>query len=173
MNEAKEKWMPEIYCLGASTPYAYTWSDVRLDLPGDTCGVDLVNTTSSIVEAKRLGLPSVIKSFSSNENNVNATELSQSPKAKARCKEISHVKFLNASPIKCKCGEAECVAKSTASQVQLYKRLAGLCLRVPRVCSARPCAALGRHPPESRIGDRGQASGRRERSEARPRRTAT
>ncbi|KYM95412.1 hypothetical protein ALC62_13840 [Cyphomyrmex costatus] len=109
MNEAKEKWMPEIYCLGASTPYAYTWPDVRLDLPGDTCGVDLVNTTSSIVEVKRLGLP-IIKSFS---------------------------------------------------------------VRVPRVCSARPCTALGRHPPESRIGDRGQASGRRERSEARPRRAAT
>lgn len=24
MNEAKEEWMPEIYCRGASTPYAYT-----------------------------------------------------------------------------------------------------------------------------------------------------
>lgn len=30
----------------------------RLDLPGDTCGADPVNTTSSIVKAKRLGLPS-------------------------------------------------------------------------------------------------------------------
>jgi len=29
MNEAKEKWMPEIYCLGASTPYTYTWPDGR------------------------------------------------------------------------------------------------------------------------------------------------
>lgn len=29
MNEAKEEWMPEIYCLGASTPYAYTWPDVE------------------------------------------------------------------------------------------------------------------------------------------------
>lgn len=27
--------------------------EVRLDLPEDTCGVDLVNTTSSIVKAKR------------------------------------------------------------------------------------------------------------------------
>ncbi|KYN42833.1 hypothetical protein ALC56_02635 [Trachymyrmex septentrionalis] len=120
MNEAKEKWMPEIYCLGASTPYAYTWpGGARLDLPGNTCGVDLVNTTSSIVEAKRPGLPNSI---------------------------LSVIK----SPA------ALCVYVSSA-----------------RVCSARPCAALGRHPPESRIGDRGRASGRRERSEARPRRTAT
>lgn len=32
--------------------------EARLDLPGDTCRVDPVNTTSSIVKAKRLGLPS-------------------------------------------------------------------------------------------------------------------
>lgn len=31
--------------------------EVRLDLPGDTCGVDLVNTTSSIVKAKRARPP--------------------------------------------------------------------------------------------------------------------
>lgn len=29
MNEAKEEWMPEIYYLSASTPYACTWPDVK------------------------------------------------------------------------------------------------------------------------------------------------
>jgi len=38
MNEAKEKWMPEIYCLGASTPYAYTWPDGRSETRTERLG---------------------------------------------------------------------------------------------------------------------------------------
>lgn len=36
-----------------SLPRSFSTSSARLDLPGDTCGVDPVNTTSSIVKAKR------------------------------------------------------------------------------------------------------------------------
>lgn len=39
--------------LSLSCPLLLYLFEVRLDLPGDTCGVDLVNTTSSIVKAKR------------------------------------------------------------------------------------------------------------------------
>jgi len=38
MNEAKEKWMPEIYCLGASTPYTYTWPDGRSETRTERLG---------------------------------------------------------------------------------------------------------------------------------------
>lgn len=38
------------FCFSFSLLYLF---EVRLDLPEDTCGVDLVNTTSSIVKAKR------------------------------------------------------------------------------------------------------------------------
>lgn len=106
--------------------------------------------------------------------------LSEGIKSRGEENNLTRVEFPSVSPIKCERGQdAGCVAKSTVPRLQLYKWLAGS--RTVSACSAgilcvlRGHAVCRRESARQRVAyrDRGQASGRRERSEVRPRRAVT